>query len=237
MKNNQTAEGVKKALSRYANKDKAAFFPYFFKTGKGQYGEGDKFIGLTVPDQRKVGKQFADLPLEETKKLLASPIHEHRLTALIILVSQYQKADEKDKEKIFKFYFKNISRINNWDLVDCSCRDIVGEHLQKKDRKILYRLAKSKNLWERRIAMVSTWAYIRKEDLKDTFAIAELLLDDTHDLIHKAVGWMLREAGKRDESALHTFLASHATVMPRTALRYAIERMPEKTRKAYMKKD
>lgn len=234
MKSKYSAQEVKKALSKYASKDKAAFFPYFFKTGKGQYGEGDKFIGITVPDQRKVVKDFIGLSLDEIKKLLASPIHEHRLVALIILVSQYQKGDEKAKEKIFKFYFKNMSRINNWDLVDCSCRDIVGEHLEKRDRKILYRLAKSKNLWERRIAMVSTWAYIRKGDLKDTFAIAELLLSDTHDLIHKAVGWMLREAGKRDEKALHAFLSAHVKAMPRTALRYSIEKFPADVRKAYL---
>ena len=234
MKNNQTASNVKKALELIASKEKAAFFPYFFKTGKGQYGEGDVFIGVTVPHQRKIAKQFSALPLSESQKLLASKIHEHRLTALTILVSQYKKGDAKVQETIFRFYLKNISRVNNWDLVDCSCRDIVGDHLQKGDRKLLYRLAKSKNLWERRIAIVSTWAYIRRGELKDTFAIAEVLLNDTHDLIHKAVGWMLREAGKRDEKALHAFLSTHVKAMPRTALRYAIERFPESVRKAYL---
>jgi 3-methyladenine DNA glycosylase AlkD len=234
MRNNQTAANVKKTLARYAHAKKAAFFPSFFKTGKGQYGEGDIFIGITVPDQRKVAKEFVELSLPEVEKLLASKIHEHRLTALIILVDQYEKGDLKLQEKIFRFYLKNISRINNWDLVDCSCRDIVGEHLQKGDRKLLYRLARSKNLWEKRIAIVSTWAYIRKGDLKDTFAIAELLLKDTHDLIHKAVGWMLREAGKKNEKALHAFLTSHAQTMPRTALRYAIEKFPPDVRSHYL---
>jgi 3-methyladenine DNA glycosylase AlkD len=234
MKNNLTAEAVKKSLLAYADKEKAAFFPYFFKTGKGQYGEGDKFIGVTVPDQRKVAKEFLWLSLEEIEKLLNSPIHEHRLTALIVLVYQYQKGDEKLKEKIFKFYLAHTSRINNWDLVDCSCRDIVGEHLQQKNRKILYKLAKSKSLWERRIAMVSTWAFIRKNDLNDTFAIAEILLDDNHDLMHKAVGWMLREAGKRNENALHGFLKKHIHCMPRTALRYSIEKFSLSVRKMYL---
>ncbi len=234
VKNNLTTEGVKNALLKYANKEKAAFFPRFFKTGKGQYGEGDKFIGVTVPDQRKVAKDFLSLPLLEVKKLLISPIHEHRLTALIILVYQYQEGNVQIKDKIFKFYLLNTSRINNWDLVDCSCRDIVGEHLQKSDRKILYQLARSKNLWERRIAMVSTWAYIRHGDLKDTFAIAELLLSDTHDLIHKAIGWMLREAGKKDKKALQSFLDRHVSMMPRTTLRYAIEKFSPSVRKMYL---
>ncbi len=234
MKNNQTTESVKKELANYASKEKADFFPYFFKTGKGQYGEGDMFIGVTVPDQRKVAKEFLGLSLEEIEKLLNSPVHEHRLTSLIILVEQFKKGDEKQKEKIFKFYLRHTSRINNWDLVDASCRDIVGEHLQNKDRKILYKLAKSKNLWERRIAMVSTWAYIRMNDLNDTFAIAESLLNDKHDLMHKAVGWMLREAGKRDENALHGFLKKHIHQMPRTALRYSIEKFSPSVRKMYL---
>lgn len=234
MQKKQTAVAVKKALVEFAHKEKAAFFPSFFKTGKGQYGEGDRFIGITVPDQRKVAKAFLALPLVEIETLLNSNIHEHRLTALIILTYQYEKADPKTKDQIFKFYVTHTDRINNWDLVDCSCRDIVGEHLQTKNRKLLYTLARSKSLWERRIATVSTWAYIRKGDLKDTFAIAELLLSDTHDLIHKAVGWMLREAGKRDEQALHVFLKKHIKQMPRTTLRYAIERFPEDVRKAYL---
>jgi 3-methyladenine DNA glycosylase AlkD len=228
------AKEVAQTLGKYANTEKAAFFPSFFKTGKGQYGEGDIFIGVTVPDQRKVAKQFFELPLGEIQILLKSKIHEHRLTALIILVYQYQKGDEKIREKIFTFYLTNTSRVNNWDLVDCSCRDIVGEHLQKRSRKLLYTFAKSKNLWERRIAIVSTWAFIRKNDLKDTFAIATLLLSDTHDLIHKAVGWMLREAGKRDEKMLRAYLDEYGKHMPRTALRYAIERFSPNVRKAYL---
>jgi 3-methyladenine DNA glycosylase AlkD len=228
------ASSVVQALKKYANKEKAAFFPSFFKTGKGQYGEGDKFIGVTVPDQRTVAKQFLKLSLPEIQKLLTSKIHEHRLTALIILVMQYKKGDVKTRENIFKFYLANLSCVNNWDLVDCSCRDIVGEHLQTKNRGLLYRLAKSKNLWERRIAIVSTWAFIRRKDLKDTFAIATLLISDKHDLIHKAVGWMLREAGKRDEKVLTSYLDEYATRMPRTALRYAIERFSPNIRRHYL---
>lgn len=234
MKNNQTAKEVQKALKRSAIPEKAAFFPYFFKTGKGQYGEGDKFIGVTVPDQRTIAKQFLALPLEELQKLLDSKIHEHRSTALFILVYQCEKGDEKLRAKIFTFYLKNTSRINNWDLVDCSCRVIVGEQLPEGKRNLLYKLAKSKSLWERRIAIVSTYAYIRKGDLADTFAISELLLNDKEDLMHKAVGWMLREAGKRNPSALHSFLKTHIKQMPRTALRYAIEKFPEDVRKAYL---
>lgn len=230
----KTAKNVQKELARFANKEKAAFFPSFFKTGKGQYGEGDMFIGVTVPDQRKVAKQFLELPFSELQELLNSRIHEHRLTALIILVYQYKKGNEKIREKIFKFYLKNTKRVNNWDLVDCSCRDIIGEHLQKRDRKLLYTLAKSKNLWEKRIAVVSTWAFIRRNDLKDTCVIATLLLSDKHDLIHKAVGWMLREVGKRDEKVLLAYLDEYASRMPRTALRYAIERLSPHVRQSYL---
>lgn len=228
------ANNVIQALKKYANKDKAAFLPSFFKTGKGQYGEGDKFIGVTVPDQRKVAKQFFTLSFTEIQKLLKSNIHEHRLTALIILVEQYKRGDVKIRKKIFKFYLANTLRVNNWDLVDCSCRDIIGEHLQKQDRKLLYTLARSKNLWERRIAIVSTWAFIRQNDLKDTFQISKMLLHDSHDLIHKATGWMLREAGKRDTRVLQAFLRDYASRMPRTMLRYAIEKFPPSVRRQYM---
>jgi 3-methyladenine DNA glycosylase AlkD len=228
------ASSVVQALKKYANKEKAAFFPSFFKTGKGQYGEGDKFIGVTVPDQRTVAKQFLKLSLPEIQKLLTSKIHEHRLTALIILVMQYKKGDVKTRENIFKFYLANLSCVNNWDLVDCSCRDIVGEHLQTKNRGLLYRLAKSKNLWERRIAIVSTYSYIRHRQYIDTLNISKILLFDKHDLIHKAVGWMLREVGKRDEKVLRQFLSKYSKEMPRTMLRYAVERLTTSDKRKFM---
>jgi 3-methyladenine DNA glycosylase AlkD len=204
---------------------------WFFKTGKGQYGEGDKFCGITVPVQRKIASRYKHLPLVDLKKLLRSQVHEHRFTALEILVFQYESGDPAAKRKIFAFYLDNASRINNWDLVDTSAPYIVGQHLLSGPRRILYRLAKSKDLWERRIAIVSTMAFIAQNDLKDTFAIAALLLKDKHDLIHKAVGWMLRETGKRSQPELLKFLKHNYTAMPRTTLRYAIERLPAEQRK------
>lgn len=223
-------------LSKYSSSDKVEFLPRFFKTGPGQYGEGDEFIGVVVPDQRIVAKKFVDLPLAEIQKLLKSKIHEHRLTALMILVYQYKKATDVQKDEIYKFYLSNTKLINNWDLVDLSARDIVGEYLVDRDRDILYRLARSSNLWEKRIAIVATWAFIRRDDHKDTLGIAELLLGDTHDLIHKAVGWMLREVGKRDRAVEEQFLKKHHKTMPRTALRYALEHFDDKKRKLYMAK-
>ncbi|MEI6480073.1 MAG: DNA alkylation repair protein [bacterium] len=226
---------VEKVLKAKANKLKAQLLSKFFKTGKGEYGEGDVFLGITVPEQRLIAKEFVNIPLEEVQKLLQSPLHECRFTALLILTYKYSKADEKEKNKIFDFYIKNTKYINNWDLVDVTCHKIVGEYLFEKDRKILYKLAKSKNLWEKRIAIISTFYFIRERDFSDSIKIAEMLLGDTHDLIHKAVGWMLREVGKKDENVLHDFLKIHTKKMPRTALRYAIERLPEEFRRFYMR--
>jgi 3-methyladenine DNA glycosylase AlkD len=222
---------LKKELAALADQDRAVGVARFFRSGKGQYGEGDRFLGISVPDQRKVALRYRHLSLPDVEKLLASPIHEHRFTALKILVAQFEQSDEERRQCIFDFYLAHTSRINNWDLVDTSAPYLCGKHLLSHPRDILYRLAGSANLWERRIAIVSTMAFIRDGDLKDAFRISELLLKDSHDLIHKAVGWMLREAGKRSPDELRSFLERNYTRMPRTTLRYAIERMSESDRK------
>jgi 3-methyladenine DNA glycosylase AlkD len=228
-------EKLKKEFSKLANPDKARNLEKYFKTGKGEYAEGDKFLGIVVPEQRKLVKKYAALlSLEEIQELLNTKIHEYRLTALLILVKQYQKADEKIKKQIFDFYLKNTKNINNWDLVDLSSRDIVGNYLLDKDKSILYQLANSKDLWEKRIAIISTSEFIRKSQFDDTIKISEILLKDKHDLIHKAVGWMLREVGKRNQEILESFLKKHHKIMPRTMLRYAIEKFPENKRKAFL---
>lgn len=229
------AEDVEAELNKHENPSDAAFLQRFFKTGEGQYGAGDTFIGLRVPQTRKIAAQFKTLDLPEIEKLLESPIHEHRLCALIIMVLQTKRANEAHKKALYDLYLKRTDRINNWDLVDASCRDVVGGYLENKSRVPLYKLARSKNIWERRIAMVSTWQFIRASDLLDTFKIAEMLLGDKHDLIHKAVGWMLREAGKKDEAVLKIFLDQHATKMPRTALRYSLERIHPNDKAHYMR--
>lgn len=225
---------LRRDLKAHANPEKAAFLPKFFRTGKGEYGEGDKFLGLTVPACRQVARSHHDLSLSDTEKLLASRWHEERLTALIILVEQYRKADEALRQLIFDFYWRNRARVNNWDLVDSSAPQIVGTHLLSRSRKPLYQLARAPLIWDRRIAIVATHAFIRKGELEDTFALADLLLVDEHDLIHKAVGWMLREAGKKDIKRLENFLKDRYPKMPRTMLRYAIEKMTSTRRKAYL---
>ncbi len=209
----------------------------FFKTGKGQYGEGDVFFGLTVPQQRIVAKKYKNLLLADIQTLLKSKIHEHRLIALIILAELYKKADEKIKKEIAKFYLRNTKFINNWDLVDLSAEKILGEHFMDRDKKIIYKLVKSKNIWERRIAVLTTFQFLKNHKFDDTLKVAELLLNDTHDLIHKATGWMLREVGKRDRATEEKFLLKHYKKMPRTMLRYAIEHFDEKKRKFYLKKE
>lgn len=231
-----TAAAIQKALRALADPIGAQQAARFFKTGPGQYGEGDIFWGLAVPDQRKIAKQYLDIPLNELEILLNNKIHEQRLTALHILVYQYAKADEKTKKKIYTFYLKNIKRINNWDLVDTSARDIVGAHMitHPGERKKLYHLVKSKNLWERRIAIIASFAFIREKDFTDTLKLSELLLRDPEDLMHKAVGWMLREVGKRDVTVLTKFLQKHKANLPRTTLRYAIEHFPPEIRKSYL---
>ena len=225
-------------LQKLANPTKATILSGFFKTGKGQYGEGDKFIGITVPLQREIAKKYYEsASFVDLQKMLESKIHEYRLTSLLILVYKYDKTkNEKLKKEIYNFYLKNLQYINNWDLVDVTTPNIVGDYLlnNPKEKKILYKLVKSKNLWERRVAILATFRFIKEKQFEDTLAISEILLNDTHDLIHKAVGWMLREMGKRDIKPLVKFLDQHAIMMPRTMLRYAIEKFPEETRKYYL---
>jgi 3-methyladenine DNA glycosylase AlkD len=226
---------VVKELRKIKNPVKAEILSRFFKTGKGEYGYGDVFLGITVPLQREVAKKYKSLSLIEIKNLLQNKIHECRLTALLILIEQYKDAEEKEKEKIAKLYLSQKKQINNWDLVDLSAPSILGEYFFEKKKNILYKMAKSKDLWEKRIAIVSTFYFIRKEKYEDTIRIAEILLKDKEDLIHKAVGWMLREVGKRSIETEEIFLKKYAINMPRTMLRYAIERFPEEKRKEYLK--
>jgi len=216
------------------NPKRGEFSERFFKTGSGQYGEGDRFLGLTVPQIRSASREFRDLPLAEVEKLLESRWHEIRLLALIVLANSYRRADAATQQQIYRLYLRRTDRINNWDLVDVSAPNIVGAHLLRRSRAPLRKLARSKNLWERRIAVVATQHLIQEGQFDDTLDLAELLLGDREDLMHKAVGWMLREVGKRDERRLLVFLEIHAGAMPRTALRYAIERLPPAQRKYYM---
>jgi 3-methyladenine DNA glycosylase AlkD len=227
---------IKRDLLQISDPDHAKRLASFFKTGKGQYGEGDLFLGIPVPKQRRMAKKYLNLELNDIQELLRSKFHEHRFTALVILVSKYQKATELNKHEIFSFLLKNIDRINNWDLVDLSAPRIIGDYLVDKDRFILYKLAKSNSLWERRISILATFKFIAINDFEDALKISELLLDDKHDLIHKAVGWALREIGKRDQELEEQFLNKHAAKMPRTMLRYAIEKFDEKKRKFYLTK-
>jgi 3-methyladenine DNA glycosylase AlkD len=227
---------MKRDLAQLRNPERAKNSYWFFRTGKGQYGEGDLFLGITVPEQRKVAKKHPNLSLDELQELLNSKIHEYRFTAIVILISKYRKAEESTKKEIFDFYLKNTENINHWDLVDLSAPRIAGDYLLNKERSILYKLAKSNNLWERRISILSTFAFIDNNDFKDALNISELLLHDEHDLIHKAVGWALREIGKRDQNVEERFLAKHYFHMPRTMLRYAIEKFGEKQRKQYLDK-
>ncbi|NTU46713.1 DNA alkylation repair protein [Candidatus Roizmanbacteria bacterium] len=227
---------VETALQALKNAEKAQVLQRFFKTGKGQYGEGDIFLGIVVPEQRKVSKLFSTITLEDIHHLLISPIHEYRLTALFILILQYQKADEHIKKNIFDFYLKHTAYVNNWDLVDLSAPNIVGDYLLMKDHSLLYILAQSENIWEKRIAILATYTFIRSGQYEDTLRISELLLQDKHDLIHKAVGWMLRELGKRDQKIEEEFLKKQYRTMPRTMLRYAIEKFDRETQLFYLAK-
>ena len=228
------SDQIKKDLLGFSDPERAKKLSGYFKTDKGQYGEGDIFLGIPVPQQRKVAKKYADLSLDDLQELLKSEIHEHRLTALLILVSKYEKADDRGKEEIFGFYLKNIGHVNNWDLVDSSAPRIVGDYLVKRDRAVLFKLAKSSSLWKRRIAVLATSAFVGNNDFVDALAISKLLLLDEHDLIHKAVGWMLREIGKRDQDVLEEFLEKYSVRMPRTMLRYSIEKFSEDKRKYYL---
>lgn len=228
-------ENLKKELSDLADFEKANILKRFFKTGKSEYGEGDIFLGIIVPNTRRVAKKYTKLSLSEIKKILYSKIHEERLCALHIIVEKFTKADESDKKIFYQFYIENAKQVNNWDLVDTSAPRIVGVYLLNNDRKILYKLASSKNLWEKRISIISTMAFIKNNQYKDTFKIAEILMKDKHDLIHKAVGWMLREVGKKSLKDEEAFLKKHYKKMPRTMLRYAIEKFPEEKRIRYLK--
>jgi 3-methyladenine DNA glycosylase AlkD len=227
-------EKVKAELEALADADKAAILQRFFKTGPGQYGERDLFLGLTVPQQRIVAQKYSSLADEEIEKLLQDSYHECRLTALIIWTNQAKKAKQARRKEILDYYLKNKKFVNNWDLVDTSCPEIVGNYLLPEDRTILYDLAQENHLWSQRIALVSTLAFIRKGQFYDTFSLAESLFSHPHDLIHKAIGWMLREVGKRNPDALEEFLHDHIRQLPRTALRYAIERFEPARRKYYL---
>lgn len=206
----------------------------FFKTGPGEYAEGDKFLGITVPQTRAVLREFITLPFADTLKLLQSPWHEERLLALLLLVAHMRKADDAEQTRIYEAYLGHTRYINNWDLVDLSARDIVGLYLERRPRNVLDELAVSADLWERRISIVATFHFIRCGEFDDSLRVARTLLHDKHDLIHKAVGWMLREVGKRNRAELESFLRAHAAAMPRTMLRYAIEHFPETQRQVYL---
>ncbi|MCB0421281.1 MAG: DNA alkylation repair protein [Bdellovibrionales bacterium] len=228
---------LQKTLKSMADKEIAKHSQRFFKTGKGEYGEGDIFLGIRVPDLRKLAKEYQSLPLAEVERVVASKYHEQRLVGLLILVYQFEKSKtEKERKKIYTTYLKLFPYINNWDLVDTSCHKIIGLFLQDQDRRPLYLWAQSKNLWVRRISIISTMWFIRHGDLEDSFKIAEILLGDPEDLIHKAVGWVLRECGKKDQKRLKQFLNQHSVYMPRVMLRYSIERLPETLRKQYLKR-
>lgn len=229
---------LKKELQKLADSEKGKDLSRFFKTGKGQYGEGDIFLGVSVPEQRKTAKKYQNLSLDEIQELLSSKVHEQRLTSLFILVSKYKKSDDKNKKQIFDFYLKNTNNINNWDLVDLSAPKIVGDYVfsNPKEKNIIHQLAESKNLWERRIAIMSTFALIKNNEFDDALKISEILLKDKHDLIHKAVGWMLREIGNRNQAKEENFLKKHYKKMPRTMLRYAIEKFQKNKKEFYMKK-
>lgn len=223
---------IRKELKGLGNPEKARILSGFFKTGKGDYGEGDVFLGITVPLQRKIAKKYRDLPFDDLHRLITGKIHEHRLVALFILIEQYKQ----NKTACVEFYLGHLDSVNNWDLIDLSAGKILGDYLMHRDKSLLYRFARSESLWERRIAMLSTFAFIRNNQFDDALAIAELLLTDKHDLIHKAVGWMLREIGKRNQAIEEKFLDEHHSIMPRTMLRYAIERFAEEKRLDYLKR-
>lgn len=240
-----TAADVKQALVELADPERAKASLWFFKTGPGQYGEGDQFIGVSVPKQRQVARRFAATPLEDLATLLASPIHEERLTALLILVDQFKRAsskrkpDPKRQKEIFRFYVDHLQGVNNWDLVDSSASYIVGQYLLTRphsERSQLERWSHSKDQWQRRVAVIATMAFIAAGQFEDTLELAERLIGDQEDLIHKATGWALREVGKRDVTALRTFLDAHHRTMPRTMLRYAIEKLSPVERQKYMAK-
>jgi len=227
-------EDVRETVKKLRNKKKAALLQRYFKTAPGEYAEGDIFYGITVPALRTLAGKFKDLELKDTIALLKSPVHEERFLALIILMARYRRSDIAGKENIYRIYLKHTRYINNWDLVDVTAKRIVGDFLGDKDKAPLYKLARSSSVWERRIAILATFYFIGRGEFGDALRIARMLLSDEHDLIHKAAGWMLREVGKRDMAAEEDFLKKHSKKMPRTMLRYAIEKFPENKRRAYL---
>jgi len=229
-----TVQEISQTLRSLGNRGIAEHSQRFFKTGKGQYGEGDCFLGIRVPVLREHAKKFKDASLADIQVLLGSDYHEERLCALLLLVQKFSRADDREQKILYDFYLKNTRHINNWDLVDLSAYLVVGAYLADKDKKPLYALARSQSLWERRIAIISTLSFIRQKQFDDTLSLAEILLDDREDLMHKATGWMLREVGKRNVGVLKKFLNAHGPRMPRTMLRYAIEKLPESDRKQYL---
>ena len=232
----QLTKTITNKLQALSDAEKREIFPKFFKAGKGEYGEGDRFLGVTVPNIRAIAKLHKDISIEEIRELIRSEWHEVRLCALIIMVEKSKKKDEALRKELFNLYLSQTKRINNWDLVDLSCRFIIGEYLLDKSRDILYQLAQSSLLWDNRIAIVSTYAFIRKGQLEDTYALSDLMMQHPHDLMHKAIGWMLREAGKRNPERLYDYVMSHRADMPRTMLRYAIEKFSPKERAILMKR-
>lgn len=233
-----TAKEIQQQLDFLSTPEKRDFLPYFFKTGKGQYGEGDKFLGVVVPDTRSVAKASKNISSEELDKLIDNEYHECRLCALLILVERFKKEkNRQERENIYNYYLSKTDRINNWDLVDLSAKDIVGQYLvDQTDRSILYKLAESSLLWDQRIAIISTYAFIKNNDFEDTIRLSEIFLSHKHDLMHKACGWMLREVGKRNRNTLLKFLDQHYTTMPRTMLRYSLEKLLPEEKAHYMKK-
>jgi len=221
-------------LQKFASPSDAKFLQRFFKTGPGEYGEGDQFIGVRVPAVRRLVREFRGLAMADTCELLHSPIHEERLLALLMLVDAYDRGTESERAAIFRLYLDNTAHINNWDLLDGSAPGIVGRHLESRPRKLLFELARSPDVWKRRIAVLAAFRFIRRNEFAEILRLAEMLLQDRHDLIHKATGWMLREAGKRDVTILRGFLEQHAARMPRTMLRYAIEKLPVMERRRWL---
>ena len=226
---------LERKFNELADPVKAKIYQRFFKTGKGEYGEGDVFIGLSVPQQRKLAKEFLELGFDDIEILLSNKIHEYRLTGFFILVYKFEKANKEGKKNIVDFYLKNIDSANNWDLIDCISDKLLGKYLIDKNKEILYEFAESDNLWKKRIAIISTFEFIKNNKFDDSLKISEMLLTDNHDLIHKAVGWMLREIGKKNQEVLENFLKKHYKNMHRTTLRYAIEKFDEAKRRAYLK--
>ncbi len=229
------AQDIQRRLKRFGNPEHAAISQRFFKTGPGEYGEGDIFIGIRVPVLRRLVKEFKDLPASEVASLLRTPIHDERLLAILLFVRIFKNGDDDVKKDIYDLYLKSTEFINNWDLVDASAEHIVGAFLMEKNKRPLYRLAQSKELWERRISIMATFHFVKHHEFSETIKICSMLLSDRHDLIHKATGWMLREIGKRDLKIEEKYLKAHYKKMPRTMLRYAIEKFPEEKRQRYLK--